>query len=248
MSFKKIILFSVLITLSVVVLIFVANNWRNKTFVNKITIKGNLTISETEILTTAGLKADSLINLDELNIAFIRDRIAKHPEIKRVVVSKEPPSELVIEIAEKKPIALLVKNTELNLIDEDKEVFSIKNFEKVFDLPVINGLVNEGSPEYKSDLDIAIYFIKSAYAKGKYIQNQISEVNMSDSGRVTVFSNDRPTVFYFPKVRKESEANEVYKAKLGVFKKFIDDEIVKNNLRCEYVDLRFSNQVIAKLN
>ncbi|MDD5363189.1 MAG: FtsQ-type POTRA domain-containing protein [Ignavibacteria bacterium] len=248
MSFKKIILFSVLITVIVVVLIVIANNWRNKTFVNKITIKGNLTITESEILSTAGLKADSLINLDELNIAFIRDRIAKHPEIKRVVVSKEPPSELIIEIIEKKPIALLVKNTELNLIDEDKEVFSIMNFEKVFDLPVINGLVNEGSPEYKSDLDVAIFFIKSAYAKGKYIQNQISEVNMSDSGRVTVFSNDRPTVFYFPKVKKESEANEVYKAKLGVFKKFIDDEMVKNNLRCEYVDLRFSNQVIAKLN
>jgi cell division protein FtsQ len=248
MSFKKIILFSVLMTVIVLLLILIANNWRNKTFVNKITIKGNLTITENEILTTAGLKADSLINLDELNIAFIRDRIAKHPEIKRVVVSKEPPSELVIEIIEKKPIALLVKNTELNLIDEDKEVFSIMNFEKVFDLPVINGLVNEGSPQYKSDLDIAIFFIKSAYAKGKYIQNQISEVNMSDSGRVTVFSNDRPTVFYFPKVKKESEANEVYKAKLGIFKKFIDDEIVKNNLRCEYVDLRFSNQVIAKLN
>jgi cell division protein FtsQ len=248
MSFKKIILFSALITVIVVVLILIANNWRNKTFVNKITIKGNLTITENEILSTAGLKADSLINLDEINIAFIRDRIAKHPEIKRVVVSKEPPSELIIEIIEKKPIALLVKNTELNLIDEDKEIFSIMNFEKVFDLPVINGLVNEGSPEYKNDLDVAIFFIKSAYAKGKYIQNQISEVNMSDSGRVTVFSNDRPTVFYFPKVKKESEANEVYKAKLGVFKKFIDDEIVKNNLRCEYVDLRFSNQVIAKLN
>ncbi|MCE1166134.1 MAG: cell division protein FtsQ/DivIB, partial [Bacteroidetes bacterium] len=165
----------------------------------------------------------------------------------RVVVSKEPPSELVIDIVEKKPIAVLVKNTELNLIDEDREIFSIMNFEKVFDLPVING-VNENSPNYRSDIDIAVNFIKSAYAKGKYIQNQISEINMSDTAKLTVYSNDRPTVFYFPKVKNESEANEVYRAKLGVFKKFIDDEIIRNNLRCEYVDLRFSNQIIAKLN
>lgn len=247
MSVRKIILLSVIIVSVVVVLIIIANNWRNKTFVNKITIKGNLTLTESEIYSAAGLKADSLINLDELNLAFIRDRIAKHPEIKRVVVSKEPPSELIIEITEKKPIAVLVKRAELNLIDEDREVFSIMNFEKVFDLPVINGL-DENSPNYKSDLDVALNFIKSAYAKGKYIQNQISEINMSDSARLTVFSNDRPTVFYFPKVKKEREANEVYSAKLGVFKKFIDDEIVRNNLRCEYVDLRFSNQIIAKLN
>ncbi|MCE1165106.1 MAG: FtsQ-type POTRA domain-containing protein, partial [Bacteroidetes bacterium] len=118
MSLRKIIMLSSVIVLVVIILIIVANNWRNKTFVNKITIKGNLTITESEIYTAAGLKADSLINLDELNLAFIRDRIAKHPEIKRVVVSKEPPSELVIEITEKKPIAVLVKNTELNLIDE----------------------------------------------------------------------------------------------------------------------------------
>lgn len=246
-STRKTILFSILTAAAIGILIIVANNWRNKTFVNKITIKGNLTLSENEILTAAGLAADSLINLDELNLAFIRDRIAKHPEIKRVVVSKEPPSELIIEISEKKPIAVLVKNTELNLIDDDREVFSIRNFEKVFDLPVINGL-DESRKDYKSDLDIAVNFIKSAYAKGKYIQNQISEINMSDSTRLTVFSNDRPTVFYFPKISRESEAAEIYSAKLGVFKKFIDDEIIKKNLNCEYVDLRFSNQIIAKLN
>ncbi len=246
-STRKTILFSILTAAVIGILIIVANNWRNKTFVNKITIKGNLTLSESEILTAAGLAADSLINLDELNLAFIRDRIAKHPEIKRVVVSKEPPSELIIEVSEKKPIAVLVKNTELNLIDDDREVFSIRNFEKVFDLPVINGL-DESRKDYKSDLDIAVNFIKSAYAKGKYIQNQISEINMSDSTRLTVFSNDRPTVFYFPKISRESESAEIYSAKLGVFKKFIDDEIIKKNLNCEYVDLRFSNQIIAKLN
>lgn len=246
-STRKTILFSIITAAAIGILIIVANNWRNKTFVNKITIKGNLTISESEILTAAGLAADSLINLDELNLAFIRDRIAKHPEIKRVVVSKEPPSELIIEVSEKKPIAVLVKNTELNLIDDDREVFSIRNFEKVYDLPVINGL-DESRKDYKSDLDIAVNFIKSAYAKGKYIQNQISEINMSDSTRLTVFSNDRPTVFYFPKISRESESAEIYSAKLGVFKKFIDDEIIKKNLNCEYVDLRFSNQIIAKLN
>ena len=246
-STRKTILFSIITAAAIGILIIVANNWRNKTFVNKITIKGNLTISESEILTAAGLAADSLINLDELNLAFIRDRIAKHPEIKRVFVSKEPPSELIIEVSEKKPIAVLVKNTELNLIDDDREVFSIRNFEKVYDLPVINGL-DESRKDYKSDLDIAVNFIKSAYAKGKYIQNQISEINMSDSTRLIVFSNDRPTVFYFPKISRESESAEIYSAKLGVFKKFIDDEIIKKNLNCEYVDLRFSNQIIAKLN
>ncbi len=231
-----------IVTLS---LIYFANNWRNKTIISKITVKGNITISESEILAAAGLKADSLINLEELNIIFIRDRITKHPEVKKVLVSKEPPSELVIEITEKKPIAIILRKNEIFLIDEEQEVFSIKNYDKAFDLPIISGLKSDESKN-KEDINIAITFLKATYEKGKYLQNLISEINMKDSSKIIVKTNDKLLSFYFPRIEKNGI--DIYKEKLNLFKSFMDEEVLMKNLNCEYVDMRYSNQIIAKIN
>jgi cell division septal protein FtsQ len=246
MSKRKIILFLSLSSVVIFLFIVFANNWRNKTYINKITVKGNITLSEAEVLSAAGIKADSVLNLEELNLSFIRDRVAKHPEIKKVIVSKEPPSELIIEITEKKPLAVIIKNNELNLIDDEQEVFTFKNYEKAYDLPVISGLKPDGSPQYKSDINMALNLLKAAYSKGRYLQNMISEVNMKDSNKVIVKSNEKSISFYFPRIEKD--ALLVYKQKLGLFKKFMEEEILKKNLECQYVYIRYSNQIIAKFN
>ncbi len=245
MSKGRIILMIAFLSIITLLIIILANNWRNKTYISKITIKGNITISENEILTAAGLKADSTLNLDELNELFIRDRVAKHPEIKKVVVSKEPPSELIIEVIEKKPIAIVIKSNEIYLVDEEQEIFPIKNYDKAFDLPIINGLGIDDRKN-KTDINAAMNFLKAAYEKGKYIQNLISEVNMKDSSKIIVKTNDKLTSFYFKRVDKN--AKEYYKTRLELFKRFMDEEITLRSLNCEYVDMRFSNQIIAKIN
>lgn len=247
MNKGKLILLVIISLAAVAVLTILANNWSNKKFADRITVKGNTTISEEEILKAAGIKRDSVINLDDINYLFIRDRILKHPEVKKVVVSKESPSELIIEITEKRPVAVVVKNSELFLIDDEDEIFSFKNYEKVYDLPVINGLKSESDPYYKSDLKSALTLIKTAYSKGKTLQNLISEVNVSDSAKLIVNTNDHSTMFYFPKPEAGIIDKEMLSEKLYIFKRFFEDEIVRKNQKFEYVDMRFSNQIIVKL-
>lgn len=245
MKKSKLLILIVSLSLITVSIILLANNWRNKTFINKITIKGNKSLSENEILAAAGLKSDSTINLNEINEVFIRDRVAKHPEIKKVIVSTEPPSELVIEVIEKNPIAIVIKNNEINLIDEEQELFPIKNYEKAFDLPIINGLIHNDMKN-KEDIKLAVSFLKIVYEEGKYLQNLISEINMKDSMKIIVWTNDEVIPFYFPRIKENGE--EIYKQKLNLFKRFKDEEIATKNIKCEYVDMRFSNQIIAKIN
>lgn len=245
MTKGRIILMIASLTIIIILIIVMANSWRNRTVISKITIKGNITISEEEILTAAGLKADSTINLDELNEVFIRDRVAKHPEIKKVVVSKEPPSELIIDVIEKKPIAIVIKSNEIYLIDEEQEIFPTKNYDKVFDLPIINGL-GADERKNKAEINTAMNFLNAVYENGKYIQNLISEVNMRDSSKLIVKSNDKLISFYFQRVNEN--ASEYYKPKLELFKRFIDEEVTLRNVNCEYVDMRFSNQIVAKIN
>jgi len=232
-----------------------ANKWRNNVEYDKVSISGNYTISNEEILKYASLSKDS-INLEEVNVKFIQDRIAKNPEIKKVFVSKEPPNELKIEIIEKTPLAILNTGNDLKLVDEELEIFPYKNFDKLLDLPVISGIKTESNQSIvsganKENLFLAVSIILSAYKQGKNVQNIISEINMSDTVKVLVYSNEKSIPFYFPlnKVRNgiDSEFTKKISGKIEIMKNFleqIESKSILNN--AEYVDLRFSEQAIVK--
>jgi len=258
-KFKILVLFVIILVAAIVIF---ANRWRSNVEYDKITIKGNYTISGEEILKTAHLTADTganmPVNLEEVNLKFISDRIEKHPEIKKVNVSKEPPSELIIEITEKRPVAILNLGNEIRLIDDDMEIFPFNNFEKLYDLPVINGLRIKDADkkldnQNKNELKVAMFIIQQALKKGRTLHNMISEINLSDSSRIIVYCNENSVPFYFPKYTVADLKNPDRYANLlmllSEFKNFIEQKVINvKNQKIEYVDLRFSNQAIVKIN
>jgi len=254
-KFKFSVLVVFVIAIIVSALVF-ANNWRNNVYFDKITVSGNLTLSKKDILNVAHLKGDSVINIEELNIDIIQDRIAKHPEVKKVYVSKEPPAELKIDITERRPVAIINFGNEIKLVDKELEIFSFKNFEKIFDLPVINGLdianvTKTGISARENDIRLALFMILESHKIGKYLYNQVSEINLSDSNKIIVYSNDNSVPFYFPRYADQNiydiEYQKEISNKLVLLKGFLEQVHVRNVKRdLEYVDLRFSNQVVVK--
>ena len=128
-----------LIILIVVSSVVLANKWKADSKYDKITIKGNVSVTRDEILDIARLR-DTVAFDDELNLKIIQDRILRHPDIKKAFVSKQPPNELVIEVIEKRPLAIVSLDNEVKLIYEELVLFTYKNIKKIFDLPVISGL------------------------------------------------------------------------------------------------------------
>lgn len=256
-KFKFSVLIIFIIAIIIIALVF-ANSWRSNVYFDKITISGNLTLSKDDILKVAHLKKDSVINIEELNIDIIQDRIAKHPEIKSVFVSKEPPAELRIDITERSPVAIINFGNELKLVDKELEIFSFKNFGKIFDLPVINGLdiandTKAGMDVLENDIRLALFMIIESHKIGKYLYSQISEINLSDSSKVIVYSNENSMPFYFPRYRNKDIYNVNYQKeisfKLVLLKKFLEQVYMRSTKKdFEYVDLRFSNQVVVKYN
>jgi cell division septal protein FtsQ len=253
LSLRKIGIIAILVLAVIASTVFLANKWRNDVYFTKLTVEGNYTIDRNEILAVARLKDDSSVNIEELNIDLIQDRIANHPEVKKVFVSKEPPAELKIQIIEKNPIAILNSGSEAKLIDDELEIFPFSNYEKMLDLPVISGLKvrpTKIDPDKldEEDLRIAAFIITNARKEGKSLLYQISEVNMSDSEKVVVYSNDGAVPFYFPRLKYKSIADKEYqdliKSKLDVYQEFCD-KILGNQKNILYVDLRFSNQVVV---
>jgi len=238
--------------------VYFANRWRTDVTYDKISVKGNYTLTKDEILQAANIKSDSVVNIEELNLVFIRDRISKHPEIKKVFVSKNPPNEIVIEVFEKRPLAIVNVGNQLNLIDEECELFPFKNFEKLYDLPVITGIKQVSQQQiedksYMKDLKTAVFITMNAYKKSKFLYNQISEINVSDTNKIVLFTNDKSTPVYFPRSEEKNISDLNYQkeiiSKLSVLKNFFEKsfESLKDK-KYEYVDLRFDNQVIVKTN
>lgn len=247
---------SLLVVAAIVVIssVVLANKWRSDTRYEKITITGNNTIDREDILAIARLK-DSLGTMDDLNLKIIQDRIAKHPEIKKVFVSKEPPAELKIEIVEKRPVAILNSGNKIMLIDNELEIFSYKNSDKLTDLPVISGVrsnpmkLNEEAFD-KSQLRIAVFLLINAEKKSKMLFNNISEINFSQTDCITLYSNDNSIPFLFPYYSDTDIANKEYQKellnKLNVFNALLKqkgNELDKDKIR--FIDLRFSNQAVV---
>ncbi|MDQ3194474.1 MAG: FtsQ-type POTRA domain-containing protein, partial [Bacteroidota bacterium] len=177
----------IFILLAVAALVIVSIKWRSGNTFDKITLNGNYTIPREEILGMSRLK-DSLISREEIDIDLIEDRISKHPEVKKVYVSIELPSELKIEIIERRPVAILNGENEIKLIDNELDIFPFKNSSKMYDLPVISGIRIENNPNpikkyNKEDLRLALFMILNTYNQSRMAYNNISEINLSDTGK-----------------------------------------------------------------
>jgi len=252
---KYILLFGIVIAV-IAVIIFLTVKWRRDDVYGKISVTGNYTISDSEILEFSGLNCDSVFSPDGINEKEITLKILKHPEIKKAVVRKVPPSEIVIEIIEKNPIAIINTGDDLSLIDEELEFFNFKNTEKLFDLPVINGIkVDKLSDNKKvvrdSDkLKLAVRILMDIINKKSGIQNYISEINMSDDNKIVMYTIDKAVPVYLPffdmKRLNDADVKEELQQKTEVLKQYFEKIYPKQkNRNIKYIDLRFSNQAVV---
>ena len=253
--FRKHRVFSLALLIAIVVVssVVLANKWKGDSNYDKIIVKGNVTVTRDEILDIARLKDSSAFS-EELSLKIIQDRILRHPEIKKAFVTKNPPSELVIEVVEKRPLAVVNLENEIKLIDEELEVFPYKNINKIYDLPVISGikLSPKESQTFKltsQEIRTAMFIIMNTYQKNKILYNSISEINFSDSSAIVVYTNEVPFPCYLP--RDESITNKDYQKTLLNRLLFLNNylrQIYPDNKdkKINYVDLRYSNQVVVK--
>lgn len=234
-----------------------AVNWRSGYEIRKITVTGNSSLSRSEVLGTARLK-DSVITETDAGIDLIRDRLLNHPVIRSAFVSKNPPSELKIEIVEKKPLLILNSGSELFLADEQLEVYPFRQSAGAYDLPIVSGVRTEPTHNplnrfNREDLRYALFLVMNAAEISKMLYTGISEINLSDPGTAIIYLAEDSSPVYFPREEGRSISDESYReyllGKLKIFEKYLKQS--HENLSesgVKYVDLRYSNQVIVNSN
>ena len=105
----------------------------------------------------------------------------------------------------------------------------------------------------KDDLKLGVFIIVSIIKKSRYLQTLISEVNLSDSNNIVLYSNENGLPFILPRIKGKTNIDSIYQneiyLRLSTLKKFFEyvySEEKKNDI--SYVDLRFPSQVIIKYN
>ncbi|HHL40254.1 MAG TPA: FtsQ-type POTRA domain-containing protein [Deltaproteobacteria bacterium] len=105
--------------------------------VDEITVVGAGRLDDAEVLRYCGLGVGE--NILALDAAAAAEALESHPWIARAVVRKRLPSSVIVEIEERKPVAV-VRLDDLYVMDADGVVFKRAEPGDGLDLPVVTGL------------------------------------------------------------------------------------------------------------
>lgn len=221
--------------------VVLANFWKSKLVVEHVTVSGTTIIETEDILNRA--KVPSGARMVEVDLHAVENRVAAHPYVSRVLVERNLPSTIHIEIVERRPLAL-INGRELRYVDRDGVVLPNSVSRELFDLPVITGLpaaqaTKPGTEITNADLDEAIQILETSKAVGRELYHLISEIRIRNGGDIVLYTTDGGVPVLF--------------GRGGAPRKLVALETFWNTIVAErgpqslsYVDLRFEDQVVAR--
>lgn len=194
--------------------------------VEKIVIRGNKYLSEEEIIRKMQLgKGDSILGTSSREL---REKIIRSPWIEDVIIRKELPNTVMVNIVEVEPFAILRKESNLYLIGDDGHVLERLDYTKPL-LPLI-----ETHSKEKEPLNEALKLIKVIKKEG-FFPNEEIEVLADLASEITLRADNLVV-----KVGKGD-----YRDKLLRFSQ-VEREIASKNISIDFIDLRFDRRVIVK--
>ncbi|HRR41396.1 MAG TPA: FtsQ-type POTRA domain-containing protein [Syntrophales bacterium] len=140
----------------------------------KTVVKGCANTTEQDLLLVSGVKPAT--NILALNVDGIARKIKMNPWVEEVSVVRELPNRLIIEIQERKPIALVKREDSLYFMDGQGVIF--KKFEgEEANLPVLTGC-GEGGKEDPVLIGKSIELINLLSASNSFPQiKNVSEIH-----------------------------------------------------------------------
>jgi cell division protein FtsQ len=233
-----IIVFSLLILL-VIYLAFTLKTRQNE-IVKRIRLTGGTYLTNDQYLDFAKLNAED--EYENLTLAILKDRLEKHPYIKKADVMMEKDGNVDIKIHEKNIDAFLNCGTKQYLISEEFEALPLLSFTKKINCPVISNPVDAAEiKNYRyllksKELKTAFKLIETTRLLGQDLLESISEIDLRNGKDIVVYlsgvnypvvlgrRNEIRKMIYFSKFWNKLKGNEI-------------NEVV------DYIDLRFDNHL-----
>ncbi|ROL62044.1 hypothetical protein D9V86_02815 [Bacteroidetes/Chlorobi group bacterium ChocPot_Mid] len=238
---NRLFLYLLIIILTVLFISAYANKWSSKQSIQSFIITGNKFIPTEELL---GNVDSALIDCsrDELELLDLKDKIVKHPFVMSSFVMQKGANSIEIEINERKPVAILIKNDgSLCYSDFFGNILPYRLSLKFCGLPVlrnffVNGILD--SAGLKDAIEILKEIRKPEFAK---ISSIISEIEYQ-KGSFNFISSDYSYPIIF------GCANNI-KVKLEILDDFYNNAFFELDAKdIRYVDVRWNERIIVQTN
>lgn len=212
----------------------------------KMTIN-HVKFSETKVLEVSTYKSlfSKITNnkSEKINLYEMITLIESHPYVKVARVSRHYPSEIKIEIIERKPLAV-VNIEPMILLDEDGYVLPFEGIQTNYNLPVMNNFNMEPELYPLGELALSVK-IKECIAIISRIQtnyselyNNLSELKITSSNEIELILSDTPTHIYL--------GNKKISSRIRTLKEFETKLKPDRMSDFSYLDMRYDNQIIVK--
>jgi cell division protein FtsQ len=213
-----------------IILAFMVPRW-TKRFVHGMTyfhvrsieIRGTHYLQPTDVL--ARLRVDTMRSLFD-DVAPLEARLRTHPQIAKVRITRRPPSTLVVTITENLPVALVPAADGLQPYDSAGHKLPIDPSRTPVDLPVL------------STLDLpALRLLGALRATRSKVYARLSEVERDGTNDIILVLTPTLRVRTSPGVAPD-RLQDIFP---------VESDLARRNERPAELDLRYRDQVIARL-
>ena len=161
--------------------------------VREIQVRGGTKVGGREVVAMAGLRHG--MNIWKVDPVAIEKKIAKHPWVRRVLVRREFPRRVLIEVEERVPRAIVAAG-KLFYVDGDGVVFKEVGEEEKVNFPILTGLrpadLATADPEIRRRLRDALrlseLMVRDAHT--------LSEIHFDGSDRLVVYTVNFPVALH----------------------------------------------------
>lgn len=164
---------------------------------NKVVVKGNKVLSEEEVLRIAGFTPQ--MNMLAVKTAQLEQEIARHPWIEKVVIYRQLPDTIVINLAERSMLAM-VDAKERYLVDKKGVVFKKAVGSEGQGAPLIKGAVgiDAATGKLSGPVDSVLEFL-AFVSKGTRTLGvgSIMEINVGQAGDFAALTREKGIKIHF---------------------------------------------------
>jgi len=161
--------------------------------VREIQVRGGENVGGSEIVAMAGLRHG--MNMWKIEPADIERKIAKHPWVRRVLVRREFPRRVVIEVEERTPKAIVALG-KLYYVDADGVVFKEVGVGESVNFPLLTGFRPE---ELSSSTPASRKRIQDAVRLGELMakdSHTLSEIHFDAPDRLVLYTTAYPVALH----------------------------------------------------
>jgi cell division septal protein FtsQ len=203
--------------------------------VREIQVRGGDKVSGNEIVTIAGLRQG--MSIWKIELAGIEEKIAKHPWVRRVLVRREFPSRIIIDVEERTPRAIVVIR-KLYYVDSDGTVFKEVTAGENVKFPLLTGLraedVMTANPAVRRRIQDAMRLAEMMAQRS----HSLSEIHFDAPDRLVVYTTTYPVALHMGWGEWDEKLDRMERL-LALWK--------GHEERLTSLDMSFRNQVVARL-